>query len=117
MSKIIDHSTYAPECTCCDDWHTCATCGADKGNLDLWQAYCPRCAELAELEREIGRAVIACRDTESVMQGYESRISLNDAEVVDYRAAEKRIIQQETALDALIARYRELHAAGAEEGR
>lgn len=75
-----------------------------------------RCAELAALEREIGRAVIACRDTESVMQGYESRISLNDAEVVDYRAAEKRIIQQETALDALIARWRQLHA-GAEGER
>lgn len=99
-----------------DGWHTCANCGADKGGEDIWQAYCPRCAELERLEREIGRAVIACRDTESVMHGYEIRISLNDAEVADYRAAEKRIIQQESELDALIARWRQLHA-GAEGER
>jgi len=82
---------------------------------DIERRLVDHAAELAQLEREIGRAVIACRDTESVMQRYECRISLNEAEVADYRAAERRIIEQETALDALITRWRELHAAGAEE--
>jgi len=41
-----------------DGWGACATCGQPTGSADLWQDTCPRCAELAALEREIGRAVI-----------------------------------------------------------
>jgi len=68
-------------------------------------------AELAALEHEIGRAYLAHRDTEDFIFDAECRREA-DVDVIAYRAAERRIIEQETALDALITRYRELHAAG-----
>lgn len=68
----------------------CQRCGGVHHSPDGFALLCPRCRQLADLEREIGRAVI-------------------DAGVI-FNAINP-------AIDELIARWRELHAEGAEGGK
>ena len=112
MSKIIDHSTYAPECTCCDDWHTCARCGADKGNLDLWQAYCDRCAELERLEREIGRITVGQAILDRVA---ERLMAIDKGRAPTVLNLVYNLLVDERML--LESRWRQLHAADAKGER
>lgn len=97
-----------------DGWHTCSRCGADKGGMDLWKQDCPRCAELAALEREIGRAYLEWRKAADVIEWSESQRAAADVDVAAYRAAQAREIEMEAELDNLTTRYRALLAAGAE---
>lgn len=88
----------------------CATCGQPTGSADLWQDTCPRCAELAALEREIGRAMLY----EDLANNAAGRVMADGGACwILYEAANNAML----ATIPLIARWRRLRAAGAEEGR
>ena len=67
----------------CAELDVCVQCYASAPEPDIQGGHCPRCRQLAELEREIGRAVI-------------------DAGVIFHST--------NPDIDALIARWRKLHA-------
>ena len=85
--------------------------GDDVVNADLDAA---RAAELAAIEREIGRAYIHMRGHSEIVEWCESQRAYADVDVNKYRAAQEAEIQIEGELDELIARWRRLHAEGAE---
>lgn len=97
-----------------NDWACCVTCGQPTGSADVWQDTCPRCAELAALEREIGRAYLEWREAHDSIEWLEPPRAAVDIEWTAYRAAQGREIKLEEQLDKLITRYRALLAAGAE---
>lgn len=70
--------------------------------------------ELAAIEREIGRAYIHLRGHSEIVEWCESRRAYEDVNVDKYHAAQAAEIQIEGELDELIARWRRLHAEGAE---
>lgn len=88
-----------------DTWGQCTRCGSDDISGDAWQAYCPRCQQLAALEAEIGRAVIGYDFVHYALgeRCYEPNLSHAYMQLCMDKAN-------------LIARWRELHAAGAEGG-
>lgn len=87
-----------------DDWGRCFECGCEDRGIELLMAPCPRCVELAALEREIGRLIIgdllADRATKHIA----------DEESSDMLAQPYISIE----IDSLFTRWRALHAAGAE---
>lgn len=91
----------------------CLRCGGYSGDRELWDPHCPRCAELERLEREIGRAVIANYIVNNAIycldQDWRFTRPTNDA----MNVLNKCLIV-EGSIVGLIARWRQLHAEGAE---
>ena len=99
-----------------DDWGVCTTCDQPTGSADLWQDTCPRCAELAQLEREIGRAAIGLRIIENMLDKEDSKPrTKNNFHALVF--LEDWHTHCDFEADKLIARYRALLAAGGEEER
>lgn len=99
MRTQADHAEY--------DWHV----GPDPDMVAGEQI----AAELAALEREIGRAYIERCAAEVSISWLSSQPS-TDENATAFVNAQKRVIRVEEQLDNLMARWRELHA-GAEEER
>lgn len=87
----------------------CVRCGCHVA--DAWTALCSRCQQLLALEAEIGRAAIGASIRAGIYYNLDTKQFNNDA----IRAAElvaDTEVQHE--LPRLIARWRRLHAEGAE---
>lgn len=89
------------------DMYPCQRCGAEAitESEAAYRNLCERCTELAALEREIGRAMLGRTIWDSMMW----RLPV---EVVGYMSGIGALTDAQ--LDALIARWRELHAEGGE---
>lgn len=88
-------------------WFRCLNCHRDHEHSAAAEACDCRAAELAELEREIGRAVIA----EEIANHAAGHVA--SSELASWRLY-KIGSDALNETDALIARWRQLHAAGAE---
>lgn len=103
----------------CAELDVCVQCYTSAPEPDIQRGLCPRCQQLAELEREIGRAVIGLRLMESLLDRLETIAFQREdyRNTAEWKTAEDLGMienQSDEALDRLIARWRQLHAEGAE---
>ena len=107
---MSDEATYNAE------WDgLCVRCGGEIDTLDMWEAACSRCIELAAIEREIGRAVVG----QAILDDGIDKLIADSAEEYEHLS---ELWELATSIDQrgkrgakeLIARWRRLHAEGAE---